>query len=267
MLKFLSLGSGSSGNCYYLETAGEAILVDLGIGIRRFKKYFADYGLSYARLRAIFVTHDHADHVQSVGRLSEQQSLPVYALEDTHLGISRNRYVGKKIPQNLKRFVTPEEPVEVGAFRLTPFVVPHDSAANCGYFIEAGGVTLCLATDIGHATAEIKAHIARARYVVVEANYDNNMLETGPYPVYLKNRIRGERGHLDNRETAEMLCEALAEDVCRVWLCHLSEENNRPEVARQTIENHLKDAFGDERSLPVVEPLARLRPTGPFDLE
>ncbi|MGN1354916.1 MAG: MBL fold metallo-hydrolase [Alloprevotella sp.] len=267
MLKFLSLGSGSSGNCYYLETGGEAILVDLGMGIRRFKKYFADYGLSYARLKAIFVTHDHADHVQSVGRLSEHLNLPVYALEDTHMGISRNRYVGKKIPGALKRFVTTGEPVILGQFSLTPFAVPHDSAANCGYLIEAGGVTLCLATDIGHATADIKAHISRARYVVVEANYDDNMLEMGPYPVYLKNRIRGERGHLDNKATAEMLSEALAEDARRVWLCHLSEENNRPEVARQTVVDRLKAAFGSNRPLPIVEPLARLRPTGPFELE
>ena len=94
MLKFLSLSSGSSGNCYYLESGGEAILVDLGMGIRRFKKYFADYGLSFSRLKAIFVTHDHADHVQSVGRLAETCDLPVYALEDTHMGISRNRYWG-----------------------------------------------------------------------------------------------------------------------------------------------------------------------------
>lgn len=267
MLKFLSLSSGSSGNCYYLESGGEAILVDLGMGIRRFKKYFADYGLSFSRLKAIFVTHDHADHVQSVGRLAETCNLPVYALEDTHMGISRNRYVGKKIPAALKRFVKADEPVTLGQFTLTPLAVPHDSAANCGYLIEAGGVTLCLATDIGHATADIKAGIRRARYVVVEANYDDTMLETGPYPVYLKNRIRGERGHLDNRETAEMLCEALSEDAKRVWLCHLSEENNRPEVARQTVEDRLRAAFGSERRLPVVEPLARLRPTGPFELE
>ena len=267
MVNFICFGSGSSGNCYYLNADGYGLLIDLGIGLRKFRKYMSDYGLPMAQIKAILATHDHADHVKSVGAFAQTFHLPVYTQAGTYVGMDRNRFMHKKVPGELRHVITDGEPFVLGPFTITPFAVPHDSVANCGYSIEVQDIRFCLMTDVGQVTDTVRQQLRDADYVVVEANYDDNMLETGPYPVYLKNRIRGERGHLDNRETAEMLCEALAEDACRVWLCHLSEENNRPEVARQTIENHLKDAFGDERSLPVVEPLARLRPTGPFDLE
>ena len=134
-MQFICFGSGSSGNCYYLESRGEAILIDLGIGIRAFKKHMRDYGLTMPKIKAIIVTHDHTDHIKAVGPLSIEFRIPVYASMPVHEGIVRNRFMTKKIPEDLQRCTVLNTPFEVGNFRITPFAVPHDATDNNGYFI------------------------------------------------------------------------------------------------------------------------------------
>lgn len=267
MTEFICFGSGSSGNCYYLRADGYGIVVDLGIGIRTFKKHMRDYGLALAQIRAVLVTHDHTDHVKSVGSLSGEFRLPVYSSPEVHAGMHRNHFMTRKIGKDEIRHLTPGEATRIGPFAVTMFPVPHDSAGNNGFLIETGGTRLCLITDAGHVTPEMAGYIRRANYLVLESNYDESMLENGPYPPYLKKRISGQAGHLSNSECAETLAEHLGKDAKRVWLCHLSEENNHPELARKTTFARLEAAGYDLEGTLTVEPLKRTVPSPLYTLD
>ena len=222
MLKFISFGSGSSGNCYYLYTGTDALMIDAGVGVRTLKKHFYAYGISLQETRHILVTHDHADHVKAVGALSTGLALPVYST--------------------------------------------HDSSDNVGYKIRCQGITFCLMTDVGHLTEEMLGYIGEANYLVLEANHDVEMLLRGTYPQYLKDRIMGQFGHLSNADCAKALAENATGNLRHVWLCHLSEENNHPELAHKTVEQTLRSygiVVGKDLQVDV---LRRKMPTGVFEL-
>ena len=240
MLRFISFGSGSSGNSYYLYTETDSILIDVGVGIRALKKHFHNYGLRFEDVHHIFITHDHADHVKSVGSLSTDYHLPVYATRKIHVGIERNYCVRKKIAPNHVHVIEKGVPLNVGEFKVTPFGVPHDSTDNVGYFVECEGVTFCLITDVGHITEEMHDFIGRSNYLVIEANHSEEMLLQGHYPQYLKDRILGPNGHLSNVACGQALADYASPGLRHVWLCHLSEENNHPELARKTVEQILR---------------------------
>ena len=240
MLRFISFGSGSSGNSYYLYTETDSILIDVGVGIRALKKHFHNYGLRFEDVHHIFITHDHADHVKSVGSLSTDYHLPVYATRKIHVGIERNYCVRKKIAPNHVHVIEKGVPLNVGEFKVTPFGVPHDSTDNVGYFVECEGVTFCLITDVGHITEEMHDFIGRSNYLVIEANHSEEMLLQGHYPQYLKERILGPNGHLSNVACGQALADYASPGLRHVWLCHLSEENNHPELARKTVEQILR---------------------------
>lgn len=239
MLQFISMGSGSSGNCYCLLTENNGLMIDAGLGIRNMKKSFVSFGLSISRIHHILITHDHADHVKSVGRLSKTFGLPVYATEKVHAGIDGNYCVHQKIEAELRRYVEVGNTFHLGDFEITPFHVPHDSNDNVGYKIVFEDVCLVLMTDVGHVTDEMKQMISSANYLVIEANHDKNMLVSGPYPQHLKVRIAGPNGHLANSDCAIALAENATVKLKHVWLCHLSEENNHPELAFKTVEETL----------------------------
>lgn len=239
MLKFIAFGSGSSGNCYYLYTETDSLLIDVGVGLRTLKKHFQNYGLRFDQLRNILVTHDHADHVKSVGSISHDYHLPVYTTRKVHKGIDENCCVRKKVDADLQRIVEKNVSFQLGEFRITPFGVPHDSTDNVGYQIEWGNVVFCLITDVGHVTDDMKPFISRANYLVIEANHDVTMLQCGHYPQFLKERVMGDHGHLCNADCAKAIAENATEALRHVWLCHLSEENNHPELARKTVEQIL----------------------------
>ena len=265
MLKFISFGSGSSGNCYFLFTQTEGLMIDAGIGIRAIKKYFREYGLSLPVVKQILVTHDHADHIKAVGYLSENLRLPVYATKAVHAGIDRNYCVHKKVPLANRHSVVPGETYEMGGFRVTPFKVPHDSLENLGYFVQVEDASFCLITDAGCVTDEMKGYIHKADYLVIESNYDEQMLQTGPYPEYLKRRILGNNGHLSNRDCAYTVVDNKGENLKKIWLCHLSEENNHPDLALKTMELSLKQSAVGK--VPEVYVLKRKVPTGIFELK
>ena len=266
MLKFISFGSGSSGNCYYLYTETEGLIIDIGVGIRTLKKQFRDFGLNLSSIHYVLITHDHADHIKSVGSLSHEYHLPIYATEKVHAGIDRNYCVQRKLLPAMKRRVVPGEPLELGAFRVTPFSVPHDASENVGYQIEAEGITFCIITDVGAITDEVKTYIQRADYLVIEANHDEEMLMHGPYPYPLKERIQSTTGHLSNKDCGVAIAENMKEGLKHVWLCHLSEENNHPELARKTVETILRQygiVVGKDLEMEVLK---RNTPTGIYEL-
>ena len=266
MLRFISFGSGSSGNCYYLYTEKEGLIIDIGVGIRTLKKQFRDYGLSLSSIHYVLITHDHADHIKSVGSISHECQLPVYATPNVHDGIDRNYCITRKLPASMKRFLEPGKTIQLGDFNITPFSVPHDATENVGYQIKAEGVTFCIITDAGTITDEMRSYISEADYLVIEANHDVEMLRQGPYPQHLKDRIQSQTGHLCNRDCAIAIAENMKENLKHVWLCHLSEENNHPELARKTVESVLREygiIAGKDFQLEVLK---RKTPTGIFDL-
>ncbi len=279
-MKFICFGSGSSGNCYYLESEGVAVLIDLGIGIRAFKKHLRDYGLTIPKIAAVLVTHDHTDHIKAVGPFAREFHIPVYASTLVHEGMMANRFMTVKVPEGQRQLCAPGVAFEVGNFRITPFAVPHDARDNQGYFIELrmpesqselftspegdGNPTFCLITDAGHFTPTMVEYVQRARHLVVEANYDRSMLDNGPYPLFLRQRISGGNGHMDNALTAEVLRQHLGPTTQNIWLCHLSEENNCPETARRTVQSAID--MLDFVDKPQLHVLRRRVPTGPVEL-
>lgn len=240
MLKFISFGSGSSGNCYLLFTERDALLIDIGIGVRTLKKYFSAYGLQIHRVHHVLITHDHADHVKSVGAFSNDYHVPVYATTDVHRGIENNYCVRRKIQPIDAKIIDVDTTFTLGDFEVSAFRVPHDSNGNVGYMIRHDGINFCLITDAGHVTDEMKTFIQKANYLIIEANHDEEMLKGGAYPEYLKTRVAGNNGHLSNSSCAEALAENASPELKHVWLCHLSEENNHPELARKTVEMVLR---------------------------
>lgn len=267
------LGSGSSGNCYFLESGDDAIIIDLGIGIRLFKKHTRNYGLNREHIRGIVLTHDHMDHVKAVGPLTEEQHIPVYASKAVHQGMLRNRVIRKKVPTILRRDITAGEPFDIGVFRLMPFHIMHDASDNLGYLIswnrpadlfaptESG--SLLLMTDVGTIPDLAATLLPEADYLVIESNYDELMLARGPYPARLKARIAGARGHSANSVTAQWLSQHLTPRTRQIWLCHLSDENNTPDIARNTVSAALSAL---PFTPPLVTPLPRRQPTGRFIL-
>ena len=240
MLKFLCLGSGSSGNSYYLWNEEGGILIDAGLTLKSIRRYFQTFSLPMTHIKAVFITHDHADHIKAVGRLAAEMGLPIYATERVHEGIARNYCVTPRLQAAAKHFIVKDEPVVIAGITVTAFDVPHDSNDCCGFSFVSQGVRFCLITDVGHVTERIKDEVAKANYLVLESNHDREMLMAGPYPAYLKGRISGPHGHLSNTEAAELLAGSSTPELRHVWLCHLSEENNHPELARKTVETVLR---------------------------
>ncbi len=240
MLHYISFGSGSSGNCSYLYTESFGILIDAGLGIRTLKKHFRNYEIQLSNVKSMIVTHDHADHVKSVGSLSKEYKLPVYSTQKVHAGIERNWCVRSKILPEYIKTIEKNVPFQLADFTITPFDVPHDSTDNVGFCIQYKDITFVLMTDVGHLTDEIREYISKANYLVIEADYEPEMLEHGPYPNHLKNRIRGPYGHMSNIDCALAIVENATPKLQHVWLCHLSDENNHPDLAEKSVKQTLR---------------------------
>ncbi|MDR0420103.1 MAG: MBL fold metallo-hydrolase [Prevotellaceae bacterium] len=239
-VNFISLASGSSGNCFYIGTKDCGILIDAGIALRNIKKRLHNAELNINNVRAVFITHDHIDHVKSVGMLSEKLFLPVYATEKTHEAIYNNYILKQKINTG-KRIIEKKMPVVIDGFTIEAFGVSHDGCDNVGYTVGFNDKRFTLITDLGYICENAKEHICRANYLVIEANYDEQMLDKSKYPVVLQQRIKANTGHLSNRQTAEFLSENINEKLTHIWLCHLSRENNIPELAYTSVADKLKE--------------------------
>jgi len=238
-LRFLSLASGSSGNCYYVGNATTGFLIDAGIGPRTIRRRLKAVGLDFENLWGIFITHDHTDHIRGVGVLGEKFHIPVYSTFEIHEGINRNYVVTEKL-YGSRKIITKGETVKISDFSITSFPVMHDASDCVGYTIEYQDKRLTIATDIGTITDEAASHIVKANYLILEANHDVQMLLNGSYPQYLKQRILADTGHLSNDQAGAFLAENFPVNCQNIFLCHLSRENNMPQKAYETIKNYLK---------------------------
>jgi len=231
MMRFISFSSGSCGNCYLLLGPHSGLMIDAGVGIRQVKKELEAHRLSYDNISAIIVTHDHGDHIRSLGSFCKRITPPVWTTPAIHDALSRHPFTRDWIGpcrQNLEaRVWNPVTP----DFDVRYFVVPHDATQCVGYAIRCEEELFVLMTDLGHVTPEAMSWASEAQTVVVESNYDIQMLMGGTYPQELKDRITHGIGHLSNEDCAAAICNFMHPGLRNIFLCHLSGNNNTPELA------------------------------------
>ncbi|MDE7096116.1 MAG: MBL fold metallo-hydrolase, partial [Muribaculaceae bacterium] len=237
---FCSFGSGSSGNACYVGSKEGGLIVDVGIRAEELERGLASNGVDMKHVKGVLLTHDHADHVKYVyALLRNHRHLKLFCTNRVLNGILRKHSVSKR----LKEYHVPifkEIPFKVLDFEITAFEVPHDGSDNMGFSIEYDSRRFVIATDLGAVTDRARYYMSRATYLMIEANYDAQMLRFGRYPEYLKARIAGGSGHLDNRQTAAFLSEIINPSLNHIFLCHLSKDNNTPQIALRTVREALE---------------------------
>ncbi len=230
-LYFTSLNSGSNGNCYYVGTQTDAVLIDVGISCRETEKRMRQLGLNMNTVKAIFVSHEHGDHVKGVSTLANKYSLPVYITTKTAKH-------GPRLISHLSKNFAAKETVTIGDLQVTPFLKYHDATDPHSFIINSNGITVGVLTDIGTVCDEVVHYFKQCHAVFLESNYDEAMLENGRYPIHLKNRIRGGHGHLSNREALDLFITHRSPSLSHVLLSHLSKENNSPEIVESLFKQH-----------------------------
>lgn len=220
-----SINSGSNGNCYYVGNHNEAILVDAGISCRETEKRMARMGLSMQNVKAIFVSHEHSDHIRGVYSIANKYHLPVYITGATH------RHSNLNLDASYTRSFKPHEPVQVGELTVIPFPKFHDASHPHSFIINGNGINIGVLTDIGAVCENVTRYFKQCHAVFLESNYDEEMLETGRYPYHLKKRIKGGKGHLSNKQALQLFNQHRASFMSHVFLSHLSKENNDPGLA------------------------------------
>lgn len=229
-LRFMSFSSGSCGNCYYLECDGQAVLIDAGTSIRSLKHYMSLNGLSLDNVCGILVTHDHLDHIRNLGSFCKRLSKPVYASERLHAALAHHTFTAPYIGA-CRRVLKEGAWNAVGNMQVRYFNVPHDASDTCGFAVSVADRRFFIMTDAGRVTDEAVSLASQADVVVIESNYDVDMLMGGPYPHELKMRICGGNGHLSNDECAAAVTRFWHPGLKAIFLCHLSENNNTHEAA------------------------------------
>jgi phosphoribosyl 1,2-cyclic phosphodiesterase len=230
-LYFTSLNSGSNGNCYYVGTNTDAVLIDAGLSCRETENRMKNLGLNMNRVKAIFVSHEHGDHIKGVSTLANKYSLPVYITAKT-------AQHGPRLISHLSKSFTQREIITIGNLDITPFVKYHDANDPHSFIISSKGVTVGVFTDIGKVCDELIYHFKQCHAAFLESNYDEIMLENGRYPIHLKNRIRGGHGHLSNKEALDLFINHRSPSLSHLLLSHLSKENNSPEIAGELFRQH-----------------------------
>ncbi len=230
-LRFLSFGSGSSGNCSYVGCDDCGILIDAGCDNNYVTEQLLRHGIDISTIHGILLTHDHADHVRfAYALLRRNHNMRLFTTPRTLEGLLRRHNISRRI----KEYHSPifkEHEYHFGPMVVTPFETSHDGTDNVGFHITLGHATIVIATDMGMITDRADFYIRRAHALMIEANYDSHMLDIGRYPEYLKRRIRSERGHMDNAVTARYLAQIHTPHLSKIFLCHLSHDNNTPSTA------------------------------------
>lgn len=233
-MRLLSIASGSSGNCIYVGDDTTHLLIDAGISGKRIEEGLNTIGLSAKDIDAVFVTHEHIDHIAGVGVLARKYKLPVYGTKGTMEGILETKSVGK-ISGELLHPIRSDEMVSIGSLHIDPMPVSHDAREPVAYRIYGGGKRIGIITDLGYYTDDIVSGLQNMDALFVEANHDENMLMVGPYPYPLKRRILGNQGHLSNENSGRLLSKLLNDHLKYIVLGHLSKENNMPELAYEAV--------------------------------
>lgn len=262
-LKFVSFSSGSCGNCYYLGDGNDGILIDAGVSLRRLRGFLLERGLSYDSFSAVLVTHDHLDHIRHLGSYCKKLSKPVYSTPNIHSALAVHTFTREHIG-SCRRLINPGEWLEiVPGVNVRPFVVPHDATETVGYAIDFKGYRFLIMTDVGRITDESVELAKESTTVVIESNYDMDMLIRGPYPKDLQERIYGGNGHISNDECASAIRRFNHPGLKNIFLCHRSDNNNTRKLAFDTSKDALRQIGAEDVALRV---LPRREPTEVFNI-
>lgn len=246
MLRFKSLGSGSTGNVTLVEATGlrpKRLLVDCGLGIRQLSVRLAQAGLADGDIDAIFITHEHSDHIGCARQFARRHRIPVWMSRGTQEGIGLPDFDG------LLNTARDGEAIDLGELQLMPFTVPHDAREPLQLTCTDGASKLGLLTDLGHATAHLLAHLAHCDALLLECNHDSEMLARSAYPPFLKRRVGGMYGHLSNAAAGEIARSVAHGGLRQLVAAHLSQQNNRPELAHQA----MTEALGSSAELVIAD--------------
>lgn len=232
MIQYCALASGSNGNCYYVAKEDTAILVDAGINSKHIHLRMASLGIMPSLIKAIFITHEHTDHIQGLSVFAKKYQIPVFITEGSLKGSRLN------LPDHLVRLILPHEVVQIGP--LTIYGIPkyHDAKEPCSFMVSDGEVNIAVLTDLGRVCDNVKVAIRHADVLMLESNYDEEMLQNGRYSYYLKNRIRSGWGHISNAMSLAAFLENRSQRLKHLILGHLSGENNRIELVHETFAPH-----------------------------
>jgi phosphoribosyl 1,2-cyclic phosphodiesterase len=232
VLRFKSLGSGSTGNATVVEAKGLVplrVLIDCGLGIRQLMCRLDEAGLQPEDINAVFITHEHGDHIGCARSLSLRYRIPVWMSGGTHAAIGSPDFDG------LLHTARDGKTIDLGGLQLTPFTVPHDAREPMQLSCTDGSAKLGVLTDLGHATAHVLAHLQGCDAMLLECNHDTDLLGQSAYPPFLKRRVGGEYGHLSNVAAAEIACAVVHSGFKHLVAAHLSQQNNRPELAQEAL--------------------------------
>ncbi len=232
MLKFCSLYSGSTGNSLLVQNDNTYILVDAGVSATKIVEALNSIGISISQIEAILITHEHSDHIKSIGTLSKKYNIPVFANDKTWKAMPTE---AKKVPLDCQRKFMIDNKFSIGSLEILAFSIPHDAADPCGFNIFGSNKKISIATDIGHITPSIFTNLKNSTFVLLESNYDPEVLRYSSYPYSLKRRIAGPNGHLPNNEAGDTISKLIDSGLKSAMLGHLSKENNFPELAEQTV--------------------------------
>jgi phosphoribosyl 1,2-cyclic phosphodiesterase len=227
-----SLNSGSNGNCYYVGNNTEAVLVDVGISCRETERRMTRLGLSLLKVKAIFISHEHSDHIRGVEVLSKKYKLPVYITSPTLKSGKLN------IEKSLLRSYKAYQAIRVGDLSVFAFPKLHDAADPYSFIVDCKGLKIGVFTDIGSSCEHVVRNFKLCHAIFLEANYDEKMLTEGNYPFYLKNRIRSDKGHLSNDQALDLFIKHKPAHMSHVFLSHLSKDNNDPQLVHNLFAKH-----------------------------
>lgn len=227
-----SLNSGSNGNCYYIGNDNDAVLIDAGISCREIERRMKRLDLPVSKVRALFVSHEHSDHIRGVEVFSRKHQLPVYITTPTLLYSRLN--IAPALVSSFKAYI----PVEINGLSVTAFPKFHDASDPHSFIVEGNGVKIGVLTDIGNSCKHVIDNFKQCHAAFLETNYDERMLEEGAYPYHLKRRIRSDRGHLSNDQALELFTKHRPKFMSHVLLSHLSKHNNCPDLVHQLFMKH-----------------------------
>lgn len=261
-MRLYTIASGSSGNCVCVQTEDTCILVDAGITAKRIEAGLAVFGIEFAQLDAILVTHEHIDHVRGIDVITKKFPIPVYGTKETLQEYLHSIKQTERF-ENLMHLIEPGESFCIKDIVVDTFSVSHDAGNPIGYTFTANGHKIGMATDLGRYDEKILAKLAASEVLYLEANYDLNMLMAGSYPYRLKLRIAGEKGHLSNDDSSDLVVKLLHEELKHVVIAHMSKENNYAELAYETIRQAVYGNWKWKKEPPVITVANRDIPTEP----
>lgn len=233
-LYITSLNSGSNGNCYYVGNSNEAVLVDVGISCKEVEKRMARLELSMTKVKAIFISHEHSDHIKGLEVLSKKYALPVYITNGT---LNNSRL---DLNRSLVRSFKAYDPIIIGSLIVKAFPKFHDASDPFSFVVEGNDVKVGVMTDIGSVCNHVIQNFRQCQAVFLEANYDETLLNNGHYPYYLKQRIKSDKGHLSNHQALELFVNHKPEFMTHLILSHLSKDNNCPILVKELFAKHAR---------------------------